>query len=89
MPVPTLLQLLDEACVELGVNYPYPVVEVQESRALLDSANKVVKAALKIVKTPASARGPYRPPTLNPADPDAPAELKYVLLCVTESNFSS
>lgn len=73
-------QLLDEACVELGVNYPFPVVEQAESRRLLDCAVEMVEAALKVT-TGMAARGPYRPPTLNPADPQAPAELRCVGRC--------
>ncbi len=68
-------QLLDAACVELGTNYPFPVVELAESRRLLDCAVDVVQAALKIT-TGMPSRGPYRPPTLNPTDPQAPAELR-------------
>lgn len=64
--------------MELGVNYPFPVVEPAESRRLLDCAVQMVNAALKITSGVA-ARGPYRPPTLNPADPQAPPELRYAM----------
>lgn len=75
-------QVLDEAGVELGVNYPFPVIELYESRRLLDAAKDVVDAALNTIhKTEAAAgqhRGPYRPPTLNPLDPVAPDNLKHM-----------
>lgn len=38
--------MLEDAGVELGINYPYPVVTAEESEAALARANKVIQQSL-------------------------------------------
>lgn len=68
------VHVLEEAGVELGINYPHPCIGVSESTNLLLAAKGVVDAALVALRMP--QRGPYRPPSLNPLDPAAPVALR-------------
>lgn len=66
--------LLDDAGVELGSNYPFPVISVEESKMTLKAATEVIdRAAAKSASfgAPSTARGPFRPATdPNPSIPE-------------------
>jgi hypothetical protein len=48
--------------VELGCNYPYPVIDVEESVVALKAADAVVQQCLRDTSA-AAAAGPFRPAT--------------------------
>lgn len=60
--------LLADAGIELGVNYPLPLVTLEESRAALAHAASVIDQAMA---WPVSAKTPYRPASLPSLRPSA------------------
>ncbi|KAI3433397.1 hypothetical protein D9Q98_003213 [Chlorella vulgaris] len=55
-------EVLEDAGVELGCNYPYPVIDVEESVVALKAADAVVQQCLRDTSA-AAAAGPFRPAT--------------------------
>lgn len=56
--------VLADADVELGVNYPFPVISVEESMAALAAANAVVHQCMHgSSEADAAGTGPFRPAT--------------------------
>eukprot|EP00887_Chlorella_sp_A99_P005593 scaffold1.g5593.t1 len=65
--------VLDDAGVELGVNYPLPVVTVEESKSVLAATVDVVERS-KVSSGTAATSGPFRPATTAPPNV-APADV--------------
>ncbi len=62
--------VLDDAGVELGSTYPWPVVALEEADAALAAAVAVMEEAASAAAARAAAGGPFRPATA-PAGPGA------------------
>jgi deoxyribodipyrimidine photolyase len=62
--------VLDDAGVELGSTYPWPVVALEEANAALAAAVAVMEEAASAAAARAAAGGPFRPATA-PAGPGA------------------
>jgi deoxyribodipyrimidine photolyase len=56
-------QVLDDAGVELGVDYPLPVVQPEAAQITLSKAAEVISKAEQSSDINSYASGPYRPPT--------------------------